>query len=394
MKKIVSSLFVCTLAIMMSFSSVFATGYDTSKIETAYNKVVNYYENNKNLENDSFGLDAIIAVETLGLEVEDNYEILDLKNYYQNYKDNYGYDITASTLSKLIIAQVLSGVDPTNLNGENLIEKLNSMINEDGTIDGNAATDDIWVLFALESVNSDKIELVANHLANENNEDGGFWYTYNGNWSDPQITAWGIEALIIAEDITENSYDESIKKALNYLDNTKVDAAYGYDAEGDGDTQSCVLEALIVYDKEGLLDGKYDVKNVNPIDIMLNFQLDDGSFKIADYVYNPDTDWYDKTGTYSFNFYTTVECARTLGTYKNGSFVLKAQKAYEALTTKPEENKPADVSKPQETQKAVSNTKTKSVETGDNTQTMLFISISVVSGGLYLVLRKEYERVH
>ena len=40
------------------------------------------------------------------------------------------------------------------------------------------------------------------------------------------------------------------------------------------------------------------------------------------------------------------------------------------------------------------NQKTTSVKTGDETNIVIFVSLSMVSGGLFLVLRKEYERVH
>ena len=40
------------------------------------------------------------------------------------------------------------------------------------------------------------------------------------------------------------------------------------------------------------------------------------------------------------------------------------------------------------------NQKTTSVKTGDETNVVIFVSLSMVSGGLFLVLRKEYERVH
>ena len=40
------------------------------------------------------------------------------------------------------------------------------------------------------------------------------------------------------------------------------------------------------------------------------------------------------------------------------------------------------------------NQKTNSVKTGDETNVVIFVSLSMVSGGLFLVLRKEYERVH
>ena len=68
MKKIVCSLMISVLCFMTAISGVSAASYDTSKIDTAYSKVIEYYKNNSNLDN----ADKILAVESLGLEAESN----------------------------------------------------------------------------------------------------------------------------------------------------------------------------------------------------------------------------------------------------------------------------------------------------------------------------------
>ena len=68
MKKIVCSLMISVLCFMTAISGVSAASYDTSKINDAYSKVVEYYKNNNTLNN----ADKILAVESLGLEAESN----------------------------------------------------------------------------------------------------------------------------------------------------------------------------------------------------------------------------------------------------------------------------------------------------------------------------------
>ena len=147
------------------------------------------------------------------------------------------------------------------------------------------------------------------------------------------------------------------------------------------DTQSQVLEGMFAYDTNSLLNDSY---TIHPIDCLLNTQLSDGSFPSG----------YDAE-------FTTAEVAKTLGTYKNGSVFEKAKKAYDKIMNpeQPDNTKPAqptDTKKDSQSTNKVetTNQKTTSVKTGDETNVVIFVSLSMVSGGLFLVLRKEYERVH
>ena len=130
---------------------------------------------------------------------------------------------------------------------------------------------------------------------------------------------------------------------------------------------------MFAYDTNSLLNDSY---TIHPIDCLLNTQLSDGSFPSG---YNAE--------------YTTAEVAKTLGTYKNGSVIIKAKKAYDKMMN-PEQ--PTDTKKDSQSTNKVetTNQKTTSVKTGDETNVVIFVSLSMVSGGLFLVLRKEYERAH
>lgn len=372
MKKIFTSLLIITMLLWSGVGSVFASTYDTTKLEQAYNKIVSYYQSHKTLTSP----DEIIAVEALGLEVEKGFDLPDLKS--QDFQT-----ISLGDLTKTLISFVLIGEDPTHINGQNLVTILEGYVKEDGSIqDSYGSTTDIWVLFALESVSSSKTQLVANHLANSANDvDGGYWYEYDGTkTSSPDTTGWAIEALSIAN---KQTYMTNIQKAMDYLETEKKeDASYGMSPSAD--TQSCVLQGMFVYDKASTLSNEGAA-----IDKLLEFQLEDGSFKSEIY------DEKGPTGDYEFNAYTTMEAARCIGTYKNGSVITKAQKAYQDMKTpvkeepKKEEIKKEETRQPQEK----STSKKKIVETGDESNMTIIVSVMMVIGGIVVLLRKNNENI-
>lgn len=373
MKKVVSCLFTCALAIMMSISSVFATSYD-EKINIAYANAKSYYENNT-LNNESYFLDQILIAEILNVN---NYKSEDITNL--NFEE-----LTPGKLSKVILSLVLMKKNPQDIKNMNLIALLNSYIQQDGKIEKNKiesdAADMAWVIYALVAVNSENKELVADKLSNMNNPNDGGFMTYGS--SNPDVTGYCIEALSI---VNKEKYSESINKGITYLNDMQQDDAHWTDAwqtPANTNTQSNVLRGLLVYDKEAVINGNYNKSEMSPFDVIMNNQNSKGYFgwssKEAD-------DWNSQD-------FATVEALMMLYTYKNGSFVYKVQNAYNELITNLKENKPIE-QLPTQTETTVTNTETRSVKTGDSTDGMLFMSAAIISGGLYLLLGKEYERAN
>lgn len=380
MKKIVCSLMISVLCFMTAISGVSAANtYDTNKLLDAAEKVKAYYKANG--LSDKY-LDDIIAYEALGGEAEDDLDISKFETEIADQLDDLG------RITKIIIASKLINKDPANLmvNGSNynLVEKLENAVNTDGTVQGSTGSNiDIWVLLALESVSSAKVDIVADNVSNENNisgHEGAFWYS--GPYFDVDITGWGIEALTVAN---KDKYQSSIKSAINYLEsNKKQDASYGmYGANAD--TQACAVEGLSVYNRALLLNGDYNINDKNPIDILLSFQNVTGYFG-----------WQST----DYDSYATQDAARAIGTIVNGSVIYKAKgiKSPDATLTrvenKPSTNPTQPTDNSQDNKENKTNKKTTSVKTGDETNVVIFASLSMVSGGLFLVLRKEYERVH
>lgn len=394
MKKNVCSLMISVLCFMTAISGVSAANtYDTNKLLDASEKVKAYYKENG--LSDANYLDDIIAYEALGGEAEDDLDISKFES--QIYVSSVG------SISKGIIVAKLLKKDPTNLiiNGSqvNLVSELENKVDDNGCFgayEGNNI--DIWGLLALETVSSSKTELVANHISNDINPDGGFWNfgwkqenpdDPNSSWvidtdsklSTCDVTGWGIEALSIAG---KNKYSSTIQKAIQYLKDNQNEG-FGYSVNPD--TQACAVEGLSVYNRESLLNGDYDKNNKNPIDVLLSFQnIDKGNF------------WYYELG--EDNDYATQDAARAIGTIVNGSVIYKAKgtKSPDATLTrvenKPSTNPTQPTDNSQDNKENKTNKKTTSVKTGDETNVVIFASLSMVSGGLFLVLRKEYERVH
>lgn len=402
MKKMICSLMISILCFMTAISGVSAmNAYDTNKLLDASEKTMKYYKQVGLSDNTYF--DDIIAYEALGGEAEDDLDISQFEN--QIYVGYLG------SMAKGVIVAKLLQKDPTQLSisGKtvNLVKEIESMVDSNGCFGEQVGNNnEIWGLLALEAVSSSKIELVANHIASDINKDGGFWnFGYDANWnidysvkaSSCDVTGWGIEALSIAG---KEKYSSIIKKAIQYLKDNQGDEGFLSYGSTNPDTQACSVEGLSVYNRESLLNGDYDKKDKNPIDILLSFQNNKGSF------------WYNEAG--EDNGYATQDAARALGTIINGSVIYKAigsgnpdtpitkdepSTDQPNTTTEPETTpeepdttepvKTTEVSQPVETDK-----KATSVKTGDETNVIIYISLSIVSVGLFLVLKKEYGKTH
>ena len=146
---------------------------------------------------------------------------------------------------------------------------------------------------------------------------------------------------------------------------------------------------LLTYDKNKVLSGEYNYNDINPLDILADSQNTDGTY------------WNDQ-----YIDYETFDTVRALGTYKNGSVILKAQSAYQDILKNQEENKtptppkqptntkPNTSTETNKTQKPTSTNKTvnaKVVETSDNNNIIPYLLILVLSTGLLVINKKKNE---
>lgn len=385
MKKIICSLMISVLCFMTAISGVSAANtYDTANLLSAVDKVKAYYKENG--LSDSSYLDDIIAYEALGGEAEND---LDISKFESQITVGY----LGSMAKGVIIAKLLQK-DPTQLtvNGTtvNLVEQIETMVDANGCFGEKLGINtEIWGLLALETVSSSKTELVANHVASEINVDGGYWYfgfdyasnktDYTKKASSCDVTGWGIEALSIAG---KEKYSSTIEKAIQYLKNNQDnDSGFIDYGASNADTQACVVEGLSVYNRESLLNGEYDKNNKNPIDVLLSFQNEKGYFG-----------WQSSSEDY--NPYATQDAARALGTIINGSVIYKARGDKSIVNEEPKTEPTTPAEPKKDTTPTQTDKKATAVKTGDDTNVVVYVSLSMMSAGLFLVLKKEYERAH
>ena len=384
MKKLLTSV-LCAFMLFLNCSSVLAVEFDQSNIDNAYTKICNYYKERKSLRS----LDEIIALEALGMEAENGYTLPDINGYV--LRD----DVSIGDLSKGIIVYTLLGKNPKDINGINLIEKLESYVKNDGSLQigsyPETSNTQVWALYALETVNSNKVESVANYLLGQKvGDNDSFAFGFGGDFTSADVTGWCVEALTLA------NKKQEVLPAVSYLqnnerygDNGEWGYSWGEDEDPNSTSQACVLMGLLTYDKNKVLSGEYNYNDNNPLDVLADSQNADGTY------------WNDQ-----YIDYETFDTVRALGTYKNGSVILKAQSAYQDILKNQEENKtptppkqptntkPNTSTETNKTQKPTSTNKTvnaKVVETSDNNNIIPYLLILVLSTGLLVINKKKNE---
>lgn len=342
-----------------------------STLEESYNEVLAYYETTSIMY-----LDEIIALGNAGIDVSS----MPLSSEYCEYDTTQDFStMGAGFLGKFILASIFMGEDPTNLNGNDLVALLSSKVDENGVIEEciNDADDFIWALFALKACNSPLVEKMADVLVSyqivsdtsedRDNDKGGF----NGAWGvSMDMVGLCIEALSL---IDSSKYQDAIALALEYLDRKQGEDA-GYDpndlwgfSPANTDTQACIVEGLLINDKEGVISGNYDTDLGEISDYLLKFQNEDGSFINGGW----------DLGSSDPNPYSTFAALRALSTYFNGSFVVNANTIFN--TPKTPQTPPVEETKPM------------GPNTADTSNVMMYLFILLLSGSVIKGLKTKHE---
>lgn len=362
MKKIFTSL-LCAMALLLNvMQPVGAMSYEDS-----YKKVQDYF---KTIQEFSYA-DELIAYEALGLESDE------LK-----FNEEMLLTEKASDVAKSIIVLALHGEDPSNYNGVNYVELLESGVHDDGSVyfenevNSFGSNNQIYNVYALYIVNSSKLELAVDYLNGMICESGAF--SYAGGYESSDVTGWAIEALSL---VNKTKYQSTIEKAIAYV-TSKLDAeaAFNDGWGGNASTQGCVLMGLLTYDSEAVKNGTYNVNDINPMTYLLKFLNEDGSL------------WSPYTGEGLYDLYSTNQGGQAVGYYFNGSVYEDAKAEYAVTissqkdnsTNKPENNNQTNVKEEIKEQ-------TKVVQT-DDTNSIYGLSIMLlVSVVIYLKGRKVVE---
>ncbi len=360
MKKIFTSFIVVTMMVLCGLSPVKGLSYDES-----YQATKDYYAKKTELQ----GASEVTAYASLGL---------DASHVKMDNVINTDY---ASSIAQTVISLVLHGDDPRNYKDINYVEMLEKCVQENGAFDKTNqmtyANYQIYGVYALYIVNSQKLEIAANYLASLQSQTGAFGSSLG---ESVDITAWSIEALSLAN---KTKYQSVIDKAIAYM-NTSLDGEAGYKDSYSGvnvNTQASALIGLLAYDAQGVKNGKYNQEQFNPYDVLLRYQNSNGSF------------WYSEQG--EENYYATTQAAQAVGYYYNGSVYAKAHELYLKLINKTEEEKTDEtkpVTPPKEDMKDKNQyNKRKVVETADSSDILLYSGLMMMSAFVILKGKRRFE---
>jgi hypothetical protein len=183
--------------------------------------------------------------------------------------------------SKFILSMVAAGEDPRNVSGTDFVAILESFYNGTQFGDQSLLNDDFWALMALTAAGIDKNdEKIMNSVtfieANQNEGDGGWSYGVGAN-SDGDDTAAAIMALI---SVDESQSSTNIANGLAYM-KSKQTSSGGFDSWGLGTTSaesdSWAIQAIVATGQDPI-GANWTKEGKNPLDDLLSFQNEDGSF--------------------------------------------------------------------------------------------------------------------
>lgn len=382
MRRKVLALVTSFILVFISVAGVFANGNEVSQLQ-AYLK-----ENYNNFLNPDLGVDERYMTLALGsMQVfDDGYtDVFNLKDY--DFENEY-----ASYLGMDIAALISIGINPNkviNSGGKNydLVSLLESYVRTNGAVikdeNGSQPTSiqQILALIGLEAANGKyDQEAAALYLINKQDESGAYM---SYGFKSPDITGWAIAVLAsINRDLNNEEITTSIEKAVSWLRDTQnPDGGWSYSTtieKSDPNSIASVLFGLLEYDMTGVKNGKYNNSlNINPYDTLLKFQNSDGSFGYS--LESNDVDYYAMS-----------QCSWAVSAYTYGPLLHQLSTKCDKLVngvedeSKPEPTLPVD--SPVET--PITDKTVNAVKTGDDIAVSLTLVSLIISGGLYLAIKK------
>lgn len=202
-----------------------------------------------------------------GRSIPEKY-IASLKTYIKEHAAN---SKSATDVARMVLASSAAGMNPANIDGNNLIEKLFSM----EEIDGQGVTGPVFALIALDSGDY-SIPLSARWTRDKlvslileyQNEDGGFCLA-KGEKSNIDLTAMALQSL--SGYISSENAASSVEKAINWLSNLKPEE------EQTSESISQIIIALTSLGKDpgSIQCGMYEG---DLLTCLLNYKKEDGGF--------------------------------------------------------------------------------------------------------------------
>lgn len=182
--------------------------------------------------------------------------------------------------SRMILAIVAAGQDPTDFGERNFVSLLEASF--DGTQIGDASllNDDFWGVMALVAAGynvttSDTVQNSVSFILDNQNTDGG-WSWGVGQDSDVDSTASALMALIAAGKSVNST---AVSEGLSYVKSTQMDNG-GFESWGSTNsaTNSWAIDAIVAAGQDPTSEDWQSDAGSSPLDDLLTFQNDDGSF--------------------------------------------------------------------------------------------------------------------
>lgn len=270
------------------------------------------------------------AIFTLGRNQEEGCEKL-YEDYYQEVLAllaDPAAKLIPSDYIRLSLSLTAIGIDPRNIEGNDLLEKIDQADREEYF---QMSTGSLAYALALmerypDSFSGTLKEDTIQKILDAQQADGSFEYTAGAGFSDPDSTAQAMQGLMLLGD----TYASEIQAAVDWLkaQMNEDGAILNWGAANPSST----AQVLIAFAQKGEVPANDQEKTL--YDGIMTFALDNGSFL--------DANW--QTGELEYNEYATGQCFQALVAYSrmvNGqSALFDLSDAAVAPRPKPEDEKP------------------------------------------------------
>lgn len=331
------------------------------------------------------------AVFSLGRNQEEGCEAL-YEEYYQGVLEllaDPAANLIPSDYIRISLSLTAIGIDPRNIEGNNLLEKINQADRKEyfQMSTGSMAYALTLMQRYPESFTGTIQEETIQRILDAQQADGSFDYTVGGGYPDPDSTAQAMQGLMLLGD----TYASEIQAAADWLKAQMGES--GAILNWGAANPSSTAQVLIAFAQKG--EDPINAQGKTLYDGVMSFALADGSFQ--------DTNW--QTGQLEYNQYATGQCFQALVAYSrmaNGQTALfdlsdaTVTERPKAEEEKPESNASSQVSSqpssvPAEEPEPVVSSSAEDLDT-PKTGDMGLVSIAaigLIAAAAVVVLRKK-----
>lgn len=251
---------------------------NSTNVDKAIEKTVNYYKNNNPLDSNG-DWEAYIGLWGVDKTIDKEYQ-------WESIDPGFGSNISTNETITYAYSLLAKGKDPSNIwGGRNLFKELSTQQRKDGVFTNIGKH--IFAMLLLDTGremgadvgdwNDINRQRAIDGLLKMQNKDGSF-----GSFSYLDHTGWSLIALSEYRD--QANVHKAIDKAIGFLkekqtDNGSFDYNDGSEKGENSNSISVVIQGLVAIGEDVLNPNGPWAKNGNtPVDALLRYQRDDGSF--------------------------------------------------------------------------------------------------------------------